>query len=151
MPTADILATGQDRVEYESSGSGKFYVPEGGSLFGTQTGLILGFEAGVDNATQNTTVYNVKWRFWGEGAMMPALAVGVQNVRMGDETQSYAVATKSLVPSGALQVSFGGIHLAGETLTMLGGQARLGAITVKADTASGGMLARCSGQRRVFH
>jgi len=141
MPTADILATGQERVEYESNGSGKFYVPQGDLLYGTQTGF-QGFEGGIDNATSKTSIYNLKWRLVKENVLLPSLAVGMQNVMMGQEPQSYAVVTKSIGPNGMLRASVGLMHITGETLTMIGAQGSMGPLVVKADTASGNILSR---------
>ncbi len=142
MPTADILAAGQDRTQYESNGSGQLYVPQGGWLYGTQVGFILGFEGGVDKTVRTSSVYNLKWRFLGEGYVMPAIAFGVQNVAQGDKMQYYAVATKSLVPSGLLKVSAGVLRDEGDTLTMIGAEGHLGPIVVKADSLNGGVDAR---------
>ena len=155
MPTADVLGSGQGRMEYESPGGGLLYIPQGGWIYGSQSGLFLGIEGGLDDVN-GTTVYNLKWRLLSEGFVLPSFAIGAQNISHDLATQYYAVMTKSLAGS-LLKVSAGmlsdgaeplafvpelGSVAPGATYTMLGMQSSLGALTFKADEVNGGVLAR---------
>lgn len=134
IPTANILDPLEARVDYESGGSGKLFVPEGATLYGTQIGLLLGLEVGMDRISDHDSVYNLKWRLKGEGLVTPAFAVGVQNVAHGMKSQYYAVATKKLLLA---DFSAGTLRADGDTMGMIGVEGKLGPITVKADHVTG--------------
>jgi hypothetical protein len=141
MPTAEVLAIGEARVQYETDGSGKLFVPPDGALYGTQVGLLLGLEGGVDEVVDKGTVYNLKWRMQGEGMMRPAIAIGVQNVTPDEKPQFYVVATKSFSPASVSA----GVLYDGNTkdyLTMVGGRVRYKFLNVRADSLRGGALDR---------
>ena len=139
MPTAESLGMAETRVEVESAGGGKMYVPRGDTLYGSQVGALLGVEAGIDQVSGPGTRYNAKWVFKGDGLILPALAVGVQNVSSNTKSDVYAVATKSLVPGGLVKLHAGVMRSEGEDYTMLGASFRLGPIQVKADQINGGL------------
>lgn len=134
MPTAEVLESGQSRISYETE-SGKLYAPAGSSIYGTQNGLFLGIEVGVDRVSDKGTVYNGKWRLKGEGLILPALAVGVQNITSGEKPQYYAVLTKSLTPAKIVQLHAGLLRdeNTNETTGMYGANVDLGPVFVQAD------------------
>ena len=140
MPTAESVGMAKSQVTYESQGSGKLYVPESSTLYGTQFGAIFGVEGGIDQVSGKGTVLNGKWVFRSEGLLFPALAVGVQNVHAGDKSQYYIAATKSLLPSGTLKAHAGLLRLDGDTLTMIGASAIFSSLILKADHVNGGPL-----------
>jgi len=143
IPTADSLGTGQSRLEFESDGSGKLYVPHGESLIGSQAGFLLGIEGGADEVSGKTTVYNLKWQVLPDSFILPAVAVGAQNLAHGETTQYYLVATKNVLPVINLKLTAGEIHYDRHTnLTMAGGQFNLGPLVFKADVASAGLVRR---------
>lgn len=139
MPTAEALGLGSTRFDFETDGSGKLYVPSGSSLVGSQAGALLGIEGGADQLSPGGTVYNLKWVFKSEGLILPAIAVGAQGIKSGERTEYYAVATKSLVPTGIIKVS-GGVMRDnnGDNLLLLGAGLKVGMLMVKADRVSGG-------------
>lgn len=146
MPTANVLGMGATRVEYGFNGSGLLYAtPETATIVGTQTGLVLGLEGGIDRVDDVGTVYNVKWRLKNEGLLAPAFAVGVQNIVSGERPQYYGVFTKSIISSRLAQIS-AGLMLDEDidTLGMLGAGLYLGPLTLKADTIQGGGQDRTS-------
>jgi hypothetical protein len=136
IPTANVLGMGDTRVDSESSNTGKLFAPIDSSINGTQFGLLLGFEAGIDRVSSKGTVYNAKWRFKGEGTITPALAAGVQNIRAGETPQYYLVASKSIL----LAQGHAGLMRDenGDTLTLLGVNGKVGPIELMADHAQGG-------------
>lgn len=138
MPTAEALTLGQSRFEFESDGSGKLFVPDKSNLIGSEAGVILGFEGGIDKLSNGGTVYNLKWVFKGDGLIFPALAVGAQDMKSGEKPQFYAVATKSVVPGGLGKLHAGVLRDHGETLTMIGASSQLGPLVLKADRVNGG-------------
>lgn len=143
MPTANTLGLGETRVDWETVGSGKLFVPANSTLYGTEFGLVLGLEGGADRVPGKATLYNVKWRLRDEGLLFPALAAGAQNIASGEKVQYYAVATKSLLPAQLVQVSAGVMRVEGNTtLAMVGASGKLGPIMLKADRINGGTLKR---------
>lgn len=137
MPTAESLPAATTRLDAESSGSGKLFVPDGSSVYGSEFGVMLGAEGGIDQVSGGTR-YNGKWVFKSEGLVFPALAAGIQNVGSGTSAQYYLVATKSLLPTGMVKAHAGMMRASGEYVTMLGASGRLGPITVKVDRLNGG-------------
>lgn len=150
MPTAESLGLGVTRLDFESDGSGKLYVPEGNSLAGTEAGLLLGIEGGIDDVPAIGAVYNLKWKFKNDGIIFPAMAIGGQNLAHGQAPQYYLVATKSLIPaSKALQVSAGVLHGSVDNegphnLVLYGASVKLGSFTLKGDRATGSFTDRKS-------
>lgn len=143
MPTAESLASGQSRLDFESDGSGKLYVPPNSSIIGSQTGFVLGFEGGVDTISGESAVYNLKWCVISDGLLTPAIAIGAQNVKHGEKTQYYLVATKSLLPGNLLAISAGSLrNNEDKLLTMIGAKGRLGPFTAKVDHVEGGSVNR---------
>jgi len=145
MPTANVLNVGQATVVYDLNGSGKLYVPVGGTVVGTQTGLLFGLEAGLDKVTDKGAVYNTKWRIFGETLLTPAFAFGLQNMTPGEKSQPYLVATKSILPMRAGQISGGVIrierenNIGMENIGMYGAGVFIGPVVVKADRVMGGI------------
>ncbi len=142
MPTAETLGIATARVDYESSGSGKLYVPSGATIYGTQFGMILGIEGGMDRVTDRGTVYNFKFRFFPDTLVIPAMAIGAQNIVNGQKPQYYLVTTKSLLLA---KVSAGVMRTEGNTLSMLGASAGMGPFILKADRIMTGGHQRTSG------
>ena len=146
MPTADVLSPGQIRVDYESAGGGQLYVPSGEALAGVEGGSPLGLEAGVDQAGSPGLAYNAKWRFWSNGVIMPAIAIGIQGYQTGETAQAYLVATKPLLPTSLLSIagvkadlrlSAGVMRHDSSTAIMYGASGSLGPFTLKADHING--------------
>lgn len=137
MPTAESLSLGQARFQFESEGSGKLYVPNDSTLIGSQGGVILGIEAGIDNVSDKGTVYNTKWVFKGDGLLFPALAIGAQNLTSGERPQYYAVTTKSLLSIAKVHAGFMRDEEHDDNVTMLGASAVFGPLVVKADRLQG--------------
>ena len=139
MPTAEKLGIASARLQYETKESGKLYVPTSSTLIGSQFGLPLGLEGGIDQVSDIGTVYNLKWTLKDEGIVLPAFAVGAQNISHDTNTQYYVVATKSLVPKGIAKLHAGLLRdTNGDTITMLGASSTLGPLTLKADSVHGG-------------
>lgn len=146
MPTADVLSAIQTRVDYQSSGGGLLYVPSGETVVGVEGGAPLGLEAGVDRAGSLGAMYNAKWQVFGDGLVMPAIAVGVQGLNSKVRAQDYIVATKSLLPTSIIslsglqvdaRVSAGLLRQNDRTAVMYGASASLGALSIKADHVNG--------------
>lgn len=139
IPTAESLPKAKSSLTYETQGTGKLYVPDGSTIYGTEIGAVFGFEGGIDQVSDKGPVLNAKWVFRSEGLLFPAMAVGVQNVHSGDKSQYYAVATKSLLPKDLLKAHAGLMRLEGDTVVMFGASATLGALVFKADRVNGGI------------
>ena len=135
MPTAEVLPSELVRVDYESSGSGKLFVPTGESVIGAQAGTFFGLETGFDTVSGKGTVYNVKWRLPGTGR--PALAIGAQNIASEGVPQYYLVATRRLgrvAVSGGLITDGGGDD---DLLGMAGASLRWASAIVRVDHVQG--------------
>ena len=141
MPTAEALPFGTSRIDLVTQGGGYLFVPHGLNILGSQTGILPGLEGGIDEVESIGAVYNLKWVFKGEGLLMPALAVGAQNVVHGRGTQYYLVGTKSIILA---KLSAGFLRNHGDTATMLGGSSQLGPFIVKVDHIAGADLTRSS-------
>lgn len=142
MPTAEVLESGQSRLEYETPNGGKLNVPFGSSILGTQNGSLFGIEAGIDNITHIGTVYNVKWRFVNNEAAGVQAAVGAQN--LAEHVQYYGVLTKTI---GRVQVSAGAITGVGdpdddETAAMVGVRVDLRPFALMVDHVRGDIVKR---------
>ena len=138
MPTAEALGSAETRLDLETTGSGKLYVPTGNALFGSEAGVALGIEGGIDQLSNSGTRYNAKWVFMGEGLVLPAIAFGGQNFGAGARPEYYAVATKTIVPAGLVKAHAGVMRVISDNVLMLGVSAHLGPIALKADRLSGG-------------
>ncbi|HEX2950859.1 MAG TPA: hypothetical protein VHV83_15045 [Armatimonadota bacterium] len=141
MPTAEALGLAQIRLDAESAGSGKLFVPAGSdsTLVGAQAGLILGVEGGADYVSDNDLVFNVKWVFKSDGLIFPALAIGAQNIGADTDTEYYAVATKSILSSKLAKVHGGVMRdLNGDTFFMYGASGTIGPVVLRADSVTGG-------------
>lgn len=137
MPTAETVPVGTTRFDYETNGGGKLFVPVGSELLGTQFALTNSIEGGIDRVTDSGTRYNAKWVILPEGAIMPAIAVGAQNVGSGSHTDYYAVASKSVLPGGRVKVHAGLLRAEEDDVTMLGASARFGPISLMVDRLDG--------------
>ena len=137
MPTAEVLSLAQSRYDFESTGTGKLFVPDGSTVIGSQFGSLMGIEAGADQVSGVGLVYNGKWLFSREGKLMPAIAAGAQNVIAGRKPQYYLVATKTLLPSAMLKVHGGVIRHEGDYRAMIGASSKISVFTLKADRVQG--------------
>jgi len=130
MPTAETLGLGAVRLsaDYKSQ---HFYANDEKWIGGIQAGAIFGLEAGIDEVGSKP-VANAKWRFMSD-LLLPAVAVGVQNLASGKKPQLYAVATKSLIVAKSA-VSLGVLRDGADVYhTMLGATAGFGPISVQAE------------------
>lgn len=137
MPTADLLNVAESRTEYESEGSGKLFVPPGSTIFGSQFGSQNSFEMGADQVSSVGLVYNAKLRLIAGGNIMPAVAIGAQNITSGEKPQYYVVASKTLSEAGMLRAHAGFLQRDGEKITMLGASSHIGLLSLKADRLLG--------------
>ena len=138
MPTAEALGSAETRLDLETTGSGKLYVPSSNALYGSQAGIALGMEGGIDQLSNSGTRYNAKWVFMGEGLVLPAIAFGGQNFGAGARPEYYAVATKTVIPAGLAKVHAGVMRVEHDNVLMLGASAHLGPFSLKADRLSDG-------------
>ncbi len=139
IPTADVLATGQQRYEYEGDGSGKLYMPVTSTLLGVQADFGNHSEVGVDQVSSVGQVYNLKWQFLPESTL-PAMAVGVQNITSGHKVQYYLVGSKTFAQ---LRLHAGMLRDEdGQAVTLLGTNLTYSIVTVSAEQAHGGRFDR---------
>ncbi len=138
MPTADVMPFGMSRYQYEFN-SEKANVPDRGAVVGTQTGIGMGTaEGGIDEVSHVGTVYNLKMLLLQGDEMMPAIAVGVENIGRDAKPQYYLVASKSLIDISATETR-SAVHVGflldtdGKTRAMYGGDLSIGALSFKLD------------------
>ncbi len=139
IPTADVLEPLAVRIDAEFNGSGKLYATPSSDVYGVAVGLPLGVEVGADHVTkvERTTLLNAKWQFKGDGLILPALTVGVQNVSQDVTPQFYAVATKYApfhIASGTAGVLR---DTNGDLVLLLGAGAKFGPILAQVDKTIG--------------
>ena len=109
IPTADLLEPMTGSIEFEAAGR---QVPFGGDcgrciLF--EIGLPQGIEAGIDTSISSNEGpwLNAKWLVLGETAVVPAVAVGLQNVGEDTVAEPYLALAKHV---GNARVHTGGIR-----------------------------------------
>ncbi|MEI7832778.1 MAG: hypothetical protein WCJ56_06240 [bacterium] len=138
MPTADVMPFGMSRYQYEFN-SEKANVPDRGAIVGTQTGIGLGTaEGGIDEVSHIGTVYNLKMLLLQGDEMMPAIAVGVENIGRDAKPQYYLVASKLLINSAETDTR-SAVHAGflldtdGKTRAMYGADLATGPLLFKLD------------------
>ena len=138
MPTADVIPFGMSRYQYEFN-SEKANVSDRGAIVGTQTGIGMGTaEGGIDEVSHVGSVYNLKMLLLQGDEMMPAIAVGVENIGRDAKPQYYLVASKSLIDIPETETR-SAIHIGflldtdGKTRAMYGGDLAMGPLLFKLD------------------
>ena len=144
IPSAEVLRFGESQATYEFDGSGRLDSSTTGSTYGLQTGLLGGIETGVDYGPDSKPYYNGKWQYKGDGGILPAIAIGMQNLGSKRKVQYFAVATAS-TPYNLMSATFGLLRKSSnEYVTIAGAQAKYDMLKISADYANGGGLNRHS-------
>ncbi len=120
IPTADVLPAGTASVEGEVFGPGGLPARESEPYALLQVGFPGRLEAGVDRGiggAARSAAGNVKWQVLPQTGVLPALALGAQNISGRQRIQPYLAATRSLgrtrIHAGLLRDDAGTHLLAG--------------------------------------
>ena len=141
IPTADVLPVGTGNLgfQYEdvTPPYGDEFADQAQSQFGVPLAEPGSVETGLDTSTRTIGWWwNIKWRFFTEGKLRPATAIGVQNVGTGDDPQPYLVAFKHV--THGYRLHFGIIKSIYRWRHMFGLDGPIGSITTfMADYTSG--------------
>ena len=133
IPTAEVLPNGDNRLEAELGNSGKLYAPLHSSIYGSEQGLPLNMEVGIDDVTGKGAVLNGKWQFSGDNAILPVMAVGIQDIGNDSRAEYYLAATKT-APYRLASLTVGVLRDGeGDFRTLLGASLQFGPLLMMGD------------------
>jgi len=137
IPTADVLAPATGSLEFEAVGRQVAFGGDCDRAVLFEIGLSQGIEAGIDTSISSSEGpwLNAKWLVRDETALLPAVAVGLQNVGEDVVAEPYLVLAKDV---GKVRVHIGGVRTGHRIYGMLGAEVPAGPqLTACADYVSG--------------